>query len=30
VLYWLVNNVLGIAQQYYVMKQTERAAAAKA
>ncbi|MGE0625105.1 MAG: membrane protein insertase YidC [Pseudomonadales bacterium] len=30
VLYWLVNNVLGIAQQYYVMKQTEKAQAAKA
>ena len=30
VLYWLVNNVLGVAQQWYVIKQTERAQAAKA
>lgn len=30
VLYWLVNNVLGVAQQYYVIKQTERAHEAKA
>ncbi|HEY5646000.1 MAG TPA: membrane protein insertase YidC, partial [Pseudomonadales bacterium] len=30
VLYWLVNNVLGIAQQYYVIRQTERAQTAKA
>jgi YidC/Oxa1 family membrane protein insertase len=30
VLYWLVNNVLGVAQQYYVIKQTERAQEAKA
>jgi YidC/Oxa1 family membrane protein insertase len=30
VLYWLVNNVLGVAQQYYVIKQTERADAARA
>jgi len=28
VLYWLVNNVLSIAQQWAVMKQIERAAAA--
>jgi len=30
VLYWLVNNLLGIAQQWYVMKQTESAQSAKA
>lgn len=30
VLYWLVNNVLGVAQQYYVIKQTEKAHEAKA
>ncbi len=30
VLYWLVNNVLGVAQQYYVIRQTERAEEAKA
>ncbi len=30
VLYWLVNNVLGVAQQYYVIKQTEKAQEAKA
>ncbi len=30
VLYWLVNNLLGVAQQYYVIKQTERAQEAKA
>ena len=30
VLYWLVNNILGVAQQYYVIKQTERAQEAKA
>ncbi len=30
VLYWLVNNLLGIAQQWYVMKQTESAQAASA
>lgn len=30
VLYWLVNNVLSIAQQYYVIRQAEAAAAAKA
>jgi YidC/Oxa1 family membrane protein insertase len=30
VLYWLVNNLLGIAQQWYVMKQTESAHSAKA
>jgi len=29
VLYWLVNNVLGVAQQWYVMKQVENAQAAK-
>jgi YidC/Oxa1 family membrane protein insertase len=29
VLYWLVNNVLSIAQQWYVMRQTEEAHAAK-
>jgi YidC/Oxa1 family membrane protein insertase len=29
VLYWLVNSVLSIAQQYYVIKQTEGAEAAK-
>jgi YidC/Oxa1 family membrane protein insertase len=28
VLYWLVNNVLSIAQQWYVMKSVEKAAAA--
>lgn len=28
VLYWLVNNILSIAQQYYVMKQIEKASAA--
>jgi len=28
VLYWLVNNVLSIAQQWAVMRQIERAAAA--
>ena len=28
VLYWLVNNVLSIAQQWYVMKQIEKATAA--
>jgi YidC/Oxa1 family membrane protein insertase len=30
VLYWLVNNLLGIAQQWYVMKQVESGQAAKA
>ena len=30
VLYWLVNNVLSVAQQWFVIRQTERAAAAKA
>ncbi len=30
VLYWLVNNLLGVAQQYYVIRQTEREQAAKA
>lgn len=30
VLYWLVNNVLGVAQQYYVIRQTEKAQEAKA
>ncbi|MEM8768761.1 MAG: membrane protein insertase YidC [Pseudomonadota bacterium] len=30
VLYWLVNNVLSVAQQYYVIRQTERAQEAKA
>lgn len=30
VLYWLVNNVLSISQQYYVIRQSERAAEAKA
>ncbi|MCB1682926.1 MAG: membrane protein insertase YidC, partial [Pseudomonadales bacterium] len=29
VLYWLVNNVLSVAQQWYVIRQTERATAAK-
>jgi YidC/Oxa1 family membrane protein insertase len=29
VLYWLVNNLLSIAQQYYIMRQTEEAHAAK-
>ena len=29
VLYWLVNNVLGIAQQWYVIRRTEAAYAAK-
>jgi len=29
VLYWLVNNVLGVAQQWYVMKQVEGAQAVK-
>ncbi len=29
VLYWLVNNVLSIAQQYYVIRQAEAAAEAK-
>lgn len=29
VLYWLVNNVLGVSQQWYVIRKTERAAAAK-
>jgi YidC/Oxa1 family membrane protein insertase len=29
VLYWLVNNVLSMAQQYYVMRQTEGAQAAR-
>ena len=29
VLYWLVNNVLGVAQQWFVIRQTERADAAK-
>lgn len=29
VLYWLVNNVLSIAQQWYVMRQTEELHAAK-
>jgi len=29
VLYWLVNNLLSLAQQWYVMKQTEEAYAAK-
>jgi YidC/Oxa1 family membrane protein insertase len=29
VLYWLTNNLLSIAQQYYVMRQTEEAHAAK-
>jgi YidC/Oxa1 family membrane protein insertase len=28
VLYWLVNNILSIAQQYYVMKRIEKASAA--
>lgn len=28
VLYWLVNNILSIAQQWYVMKQIEKATAA--
>ena len=28
VLYWLVNNVLGVAQQWYVIRKTERAQAA--
>ena len=28
VLYWLVNNLLSMAQQFYVIKQTEKAAAA--
>jgi YidC/Oxa1 family membrane protein insertase len=27
VLYWLVNNILSIAQQWYVMKQIEKATA---
>jgi YidC/Oxa1 family membrane protein insertase len=27
VLYWLVNNVLGVAQQYYVIRKSEREAA---
>jgi YidC/Oxa1 family membrane protein insertase len=30
VLYWLVNNVLGVAQQYYVIRQTEKEQEAKA
>lgn len=30
VLYWLVNNLLGVAQQYYVIRQTEKEQAAKA
>ncbi len=30
VLYWLVNNLLGIAQQWYVMRQADNAHAAKA
>jgi YidC/Oxa1 family membrane protein insertase len=30
VLYWLVNNVLGVAQQWFVIRQSERAEAAKA
>ncbi len=30
VLYWLVNNVLSIAQQYWVIRQAESAAGAKA
>ncbi len=30
VLYWLVNNILSVAQQYYVIRQTERAQEAKA
>ncbi len=29
VLYWLVNNILGVAQQYYVIRQTERAQEAR-
>lgn len=29
VLYWLVNNVLGVAQQWFVMKQVDDAQAAK-
>jgi len=29
VLYWLVNNLLSIAQQYYIMRQTEEAHAGK-
>ena len=29
VLYWLVNSVLSIAQQWFVMKQTDAAFAAK-
>ena len=29
VLYWLVNNILGVAQQWYVIRQTENAEAAK-
>ena len=30
VLYWLVNNVLGVAQQWWVIRQSEREQAAKA
>jgi YidC/Oxa1 family membrane protein insertase len=30
VLYWLVNNLLSIAQQWYITRQIERAAAARA
>jgi YidC/Oxa1 family membrane protein insertase len=30
VLYWLVNNVLGVAQQWWVIRQTEREQEAKA
>ena len=30
VLYWLVNNLLSIAQQYYVIRQTEKAQGATA
>ena len=30
VLYWLVNNILSVAQQQYVYKQAEKAHAAKA
>jgi YidC/Oxa1 family membrane protein insertase len=29
VLYWLVNNILGVAQQWYVIRQTEKAQAEK-
>jgi YidC/Oxa1 family membrane protein insertase len=30
VLYWLVNNVISIAQQWYIMRKTEAAYSAKA